>query len=83
MAKILPFLPREKRVSEPGVTRAMSDAFDRSCKDLGMLATDARARELIALRIIALARSGVTEEKDLHRRVVGAHMFMHRQANGA
>lgn len=53
----------------PEVIRAMSEALEQSCAALNING-DARQREIIATRIIDLARGGITEAKALSERVV-------------
>lgn len=55
---------------EPEAIQAMSTAFELSCADLQVLADDQRSREIIATRIIDLARNGVFDPAALHKRVV-------------
>ena len=56
MADIIPFLRRE--VFEPEVTTAMGVAFERACANLGTGNQPDVLREMIASRIIELARNG-------------------------
>jgi hypothetical protein len=55
---------------EPEQIIAMSTAFELSCTDLQVFAGDQRGRDIIATRIIDLARSGVIDAAALHKRVV-------------
>ena len=55
---------------EPEALRAMSTAFELACADLHVFANDARGREIVATRIIDLARAGVVNAAALHQRVV-------------
>ena len=55
---------------EPEAIQAMSTAFELSCADLEVFAGDERGREIIAMRIIDLARDGVIDAAALHKRVV-------------
>lgn len=55
---------------EPEAILAMSTAFELSCADLQAFAGDQRGREIIATRIIELARDGIIDAAVLHRRVV-------------
>ena len=55
---------------DPEAIQAMSTAFELSCADLHVFAEDQRGREIVATRIIDLARSGVIDPAALHRRVV-------------
>jgi hypothetical protein len=60
MTTILPFVWKDPRrgVFEPELTHGMSLAFDEVCERLAIPATAHAAREVIALRIIGLARDG-------------------------
>jgi hypothetical protein len=49
---------------------AMSRAFEQACAALQVFAGDARGREIIAARIIDLARGGVVDAGALRDRVV-------------
>ena len=55
---------------EPEAVQAMSTAFELSCADLHVFAGDQRGREIIATRIIDLARDGVIDPGALHKRLV-------------
>jgi hypothetical protein len=55
---------------EPDAIHAMSTAFELACADLRVFAGDQRGREIIAARIIDLARRGVVDAATLHKRVV-------------
>jgi hypothetical protein len=55
---------------EPAAVRAMSTAFELACADLQVFAADLRGREIIATRIIDLARKGAVDAATLHQRVV-------------
>lgn len=57
-------------VFEPEAVQAMSTAFELSCADLRVFAGDQRGREIIATRIIDLARNGVIDAATLHKRVM-------------
>jgi len=48
----------------------MSTAFELACADLQVFAGDQRDREIIARRIIDLARGGLVDAAALHQRVV-------------
>jgi hypothetical protein len=73
MPSILPFL-RDQSVFEPEVTQAMSVAFEEVCQAL-QLDGDVRARNVIAVRIIELARRGEHDPERLRESVL-------RDANG-
>ncbi|MGB9364594.1 MAG: hypothetical protein WCE79_01135 [Xanthobacteraceae bacterium] len=55
---------------EPAAIRAMSDAFEQACIALNIPSGDAQGREVIAMRIIDLARTGVIDAKALRNRVL-------------
>jgi hypothetical protein len=70
MPDIFPSL-RDLPVFEPDVTHAMSVAFEEVCRAL-KLNDDARgAREVIAARIIELARRGERDHERLRDKVLG------------
>jgi hypothetical protein len=56
-------------VFEPDAIKAMSEALERACAALHVNG-QAHDREVIAERIIALARRGVTDAKALGDRVI-------------
>jgi hypothetical protein len=66
---IVPFL-RDDAGFNPEATRTMSSAFDEVCKALRILDTDAAAREIVAMRVIDVARSGEYDARELSRRVL-------------
>jgi hypothetical protein len=55
---------------EPAVLTEMSQAFVEACTELQVFAGDKFGRELVATRIIDLARSGVVDAKTLRDRVL-------------
>ena len=55
---------------EPEAILAMSDAFEQACIALNIPAGDPHGREVIAMRVIDLARSGVIDTKTLRNRVL-------------
>ena len=55
---------------EPDAIAAMSTAFELACADLHVFAGDIRGRQIIATRIIDLARKGEVDAASLHQRVV-------------
>jgi hypothetical protein len=69
MAAILPFL-KDQSVFEPEATRAMSIAFDDACRVLKLSDDATREREVIAVRIIELARRGERDPARLCERVL-------------
>jgi tartrate dehydratase beta subunit/fumarate hydratase class I family protein len=66
MAAIIPFL--KDRAFEPHDIQAMSMAFDDVCKLLGLI--DELSREVMAVRIIELARRGERSPTKLRDRVL-------------
>jgi hypothetical protein len=74
MATILPFIRRCDGVFDPEDLRAMSMALDDICKELN-LRDNGSAREVIAVRIIALAKTGERSPTRLRDKVLHeAHM---------
>jgi hypothetical protein len=69
MAAILPFLRRDEGVFDPKDITAMSMALDDICKELN-LRDDSAAREVIAVRIINLAKIGERSPARLRDRVL-------------
>ena|ERR1700733_762097 len=69
MATILPFL-KDQSVFEPEATRAMSIAFDETCRALKLTDAAKREREAVAVRIIELARRGEHDPARLCERVL-------------
>jgi hypothetical protein len=77
MAPILPFIRGSDGVFDPKDIRAMSMALDDICKELN-LRENASAREVIAMRIIDLAKTGERSPTHLRDRVLHeAHMPEH------
>jgi hypothetical protein len=69
MVAILSYL-EDKTVFEPEALRAMSQSFDEACNALHIFSGDEQSREVIAARIIDLARTGVIDAKALRDRVL-------------
>lgn len=69
MGTIIPFLRERESVFEPKDVAAMSMALDDVCKALS-LKDDSSAREVMAARIIDLARSGERSPTRLRDRVL-------------
>lgn len=69
MATILPFL-RDPAVFEPEVTQAMAAAFDEVCSALRLSETATSEREILASKIIDLARRGERSSLALAERVM-------------
>jgi hypothetical protein len=55
---------------DPEAIEHMSRAFSAACDELGIFAGDERGREVVAVRIIDLARSGVIHADSLKNRLV-------------
>ena len=60
----------EQCAFEPEAINAMSKAFDQACASLKIFDGDERGREVVATRIVDLARSGVIDAKALGDRVI-------------
>ena len=73
MATIIPFL-QENNAFDPGDVAAMSKALDDVCTTLKLLEGNP-AREVIAERIIALARRGERNPTHLRDRVLGSRVW--------
>jgi|HubBroStandDraft_6_1064221.scaffolds.fasta_scaffold915139_2 hypothetical protein len=69
MATILPFLRDREVVFDPDDITAMSTALDEVCKVL-RLRKDSAAREVMAVRIIELAKTGERSPTRLRDRVL-------------
>ena len=69
MSPILSHLP-DQTAFEPEAIAAMSKAFEEACAALHVFAGDQHGREVIAARIIDLARSGVIDVTALRERVL-------------
>jgi hypothetical protein len=54
---------------EPETIEAMSTAFALACADLKVFAGDDHGREIIATRIIELARNGLTDPRAVCERI--------------
>lgn len=52
--------------------RAMSEAFDKTCDALGNFGEGVTVREIIAKRIIDVAKNGVRDTSRLYRQALGA-----------
>ena len=68
MGTIVPFLRRDENVFDPNDIAAMSAALDDVCNMLDLV--DGPAREVMALRIIDLARAGERTAARLRDRVI-------------
>jgi len=69
------FMPICKHLTDqtafgPAAIEAMSKAFEEACNALQVYAGDEKGREIIATRIIDLARGGVVDAAALRDRVV-------------
>lgn len=69
MAAILPFIRADDGVFDPKDIEAMSMALDDICKELN-LPDNGSAREVIAERIVNLARRGIRSPTVLRDRVL-------------
>ena len=69
MAAIIPYL-NDKSVFNPADLKAMSMALDDVCRDLQIEENSQTARELIAMRIIQLARHGERSPTKLRDHIV-------------
>lgn len=69
MVAILSYL-ENKTVFEPEALGVMSQAFDEACNALHIFAGDEHGRQVIATRIIDLARTGVVDAEALRDRVL-------------
>jgi hypothetical protein len=61
----------DKAVFDQAAIEAMSEALERACAALRVSGDD-RGREIIAARIIDLARKGVVEAETLANRIIEA-----------
>ena len=61
---------RRTNAFDSEVILTMSIAFELACADLLVIEGDLRGREIIATRIINLARQGITCPAALHHRVL-------------
>ena len=57
-------------VFDPEATHALALAFDDICRDMNLADTASSAREIVAARVIDLAREGVVDPKILRERVL-------------
>ena len=69
MGMILRFL-KDEAAFDPNDVRAMSMAFDEACKVLHISEAETRAREVVAARIVELARRGERSPLLLRDRVL-------------
>jgi hypothetical protein len=60
----------DKAAFGPDTIAAMSQAFEEACIALRVFAGDEGGREIVATRIIDLARNGLVDPKALRDRVV-------------
>jgi hypothetical protein len=63
-------LPQDLSCFEPDATAVLADAIDRTCLALQIPSTDRHCREVVAARIIDLARGGILDAEALQKRVV-------------
>jgi hypothetical protein len=69
MASILPCV-QQHAVFEPEVTQAMAIALEDVCRELKILPEHVVAREIIATRIIDLARTGDIDAQAIRDRLL-------------
>ena len=69
MVAILSYL-EETTVFEPEALRVMSQAFDDACNALHIFAGDEHGRQVIAARVIGLARTGILDADALRDRLI-------------
>ena len=60
----------DKTAFGPAAIEAMSSAFEEACIALQVYAGDEKGREIIAARIIDLARRGLVDPTELRDRVI-------------
>jgi hypothetical protein len=60
----------DKTAFDPAAIEAMSKALEETCIALQVYAGDEKGREIIATRIIDLARNGLTDPTALRDRVI-------------
>jgi hypothetical protein len=70
MGAVIHPLLKEQAVFEPEATNALAEAFDQVCASMNIPATADHEREVIATRIIDLAREGVLDPQLLKQRVL-------------
>jgi hypothetical protein len=77
MADIFPFF--RGAAFDYDATRAMGEAFDRACHSLHDIGQPTLVREIIATRIIEVARNGERDPDELCSRALKALGFSLRQ----
>jgi hypothetical protein len=77
MAGIIPFF--RGAAFDYDATRAMGEAFDRACHSLHDIGQPALVREIVARRIIEVARGGERDPDELCARALQALGFGSRQ----
>ena len=60
----------ERAAFEPAAIAAMSQAFEETCAALHVFAGDSRGRDIVATRVIDLARDGLLDARALRDRVI-------------
>jgi tartrate dehydratase beta subunit/fumarate hydratase class I family protein len=63
-------IPIQNVAFDDTTTSAMGEAFDKACKSLRSFGTACTAREIIAKRIIAVARNGERDPARLHQQAL-------------
>ena len=69
MVAILDYV-KDQSAFEPEATHAMAQAFDEACAALHVSSDWPREREVIAMRIVDLARAGLVDANALRDRVL-------------
>ena len=63
-------IPIQNVAFDDTATSAMGEAFDKACKSLRSFGTDCTVREIIARRIVAVARNGERDPARLHEQAL-------------
>ena len=63
-------IPTQHVAFDDTATSAMGEAFDKACKSLRSFGTARTAREIIAKRIVAVARNGERDPARLHEQAL-------------
>jgi hypothetical protein len=73
MTKVLPYF--QCAAFDPDMTHIMGEAFDRACKDLHVVGQPGIVKEVIASRIINVARDGERDPRRLYEQALNASGF--------
>ena len=63
-------IPTQHVAFDDTATSAMGEAFDKACKSLRSFGTACTVREIIAKRIVAVARNGERDPIHLHQQAL-------------